>query len=116
MDIVDALLRAAYFEEAISQEMNIASGKETNIFQMAKQINKLVANPAGIKRVQPRVWDTKKRLLASIERAKQIIGYEPHTNFDTGLEHTIQWFKDNWDQIKECADFPPGMSSAVRDR
>ena len=116
MDIVDALLRAAYFEEAIGQEMNIASGEETNIFQMAEQINKLVANPAGIKRVQPRVWDTKKRLLASIERAKQIIGHEPHTNFDTGLEHTIQWFKDNWDQIKECADFPPGMSSAVRDR
>jgi nucleoside-diphosphate-sugar epimerase len=116
MDIVDALLRAAYFEEAIGQEMNIASGKETNIFQMAEQINKLVANPAGIKRVQPRVWDTKKRLLASIERAKQIIGYEPHTNFDTGLEYTIQWFKDNWDQIKECADFPPGMSSAVRGR
>jgi UDP-glucose 4-epimerase len=114
MDIVDALLRAAYFEEAIGKEMNIASGKEVNILEMARQINQLVDNPAGIQRAQPRVWDTKKRLLASIDRAKEILGYEPCTDFTKGLHETIQWFKNNWDRIRESADFPPGMSSATR--
>jgi len=114
MDIVDALLRAGYFEEAVGQEMNIASGQEVKILEMAEKINELVGNPAGIKRAQPRVWDTKKRLLASIGRARELLGYEPQMPFEEGLKNTIQWFKDNWDAIRASADFPPGMSSATR--
>jgi hypothetical protein len=33
--------------------------------------------------------------------------------FDEGLQCTIQWFKDNWENIQRNADFPPGSSSAV---
>ena len=114
MDIVDALLRAAYFEEAIGEEMNIASATEVRIVDMARQVNDLVDNPAGITTAQPRVWDTKKRLLASIERARTLLGYDPKTDFETGLERTVCWFKDNWEQIQASAEFPPGMSSATR--
>ena len=113
-DIVNALLRAAYFESAIGQEMNIASGYETNILQMAHRINQLTANPAGICPAQHRVWDTKKRLLASIDRAKQLLGYEPRVTFEIGLTTTIHWFRDHWNEIQASAEFPPGMSSAVR--
>jgi UDP-glucose 4-epimerase len=114
MDIVDALLRAGYFEEAVGKEMNIASGGETNILQMAERINGLIGNKAGIVRAPARVWDTKKRLLASIDRAKELIGYEPKMDFDHGLRNTIQWFKDNWENIRADADFPPGSSAAVQ--
>lgn len=114
LDIVDALLRAAYFEEAIGKEMNIASGCETNIVDLAGLINQLVGNPAGIQRAQRRIWDNKKRLLASIECAKQILGYEPKMDFSTGLKSTIQWFEANWENVLRSADFPPGMSSATR--
>ena len=114
MDIVDALLRAGYFEQAIGQEMNIASGSETNILQLAERINALTGNTAGIVRGAARVWDTKKRLLASIDRAKKLIGYEPKMSFDQGLQNTIQWFRDNWDNVRRDADFPPGSSSAVQ--
>lgn len=113
LDIVDALLRAGYFEQAVGQEMNIGSGCETNILQMAERINQLTGNKAGIARAPARVWDTKKRLLASIERAKELLGYEPKMDFDLGLQNTIQWFKDNWEHIQRDADFPPGTSSAV---
>ncbi len=113
MDIVDALLRAGYYEQAVGQEMNIASAQETNILQMAERINQLTGNRAGIQRAERRVWDTKKRLLASISRAKELLGYEPKMDFDTGLDLTIQWFRDNWDHIKRDAEFPPGMSAAA---
>lgn len=113
-DIVDALLRAGYFEQAVGQEMNIASGRETNILEMAKQINEFTGNKAGVVQAQPRVWDTKKRLLASIDRARELIGYEPRVDFEKGLKLTIQWFKDHWEEIVASAEFPPGMSSAVR--
>lgn len=114
LDIVDALLRAGYFEEAIGQEMNIASGEEINILEMAEKINELTGNKAGIKRAPPRAWDTKKRLLACIDRANDLLGYQPQKAFDDGLQETITWFEENWDNIQRDAEFPPGMSSAVR--
>ncbi len=114
MDIVDALLRAGYYKQAIGQEMNIASGRETNILRMAESINELTGNRAGIIHGEHRVWDTKKRLLASIDRAKELLGYEPKMEFGDGLQTTIQWFRDNWDSIRRDAEFPPGMSAAVR--
>ena len=113
MDIVDALLRAGYYQQAIGQEINIASGQEINILWMAERINELTENKAGIIKTERRVWDTKKRLLASVERAKQVLGYEPRMNFERGLNNTIQWFRDNWEAIKRDAEFPPGMSSAA---
>ncbi len=113
-DIVDALLRAGYFEQAIGEEMNIASAVETRILDMAKRVNDLVGNKAGVIEAPKRVWDTKNRLLASIDRAKSILGYEPHMEFDDGLQKTIEWFKANWDNIERDAEFPPGMSSATR--
>jgi nucleoside-diphosphate-sugar epimerase len=113
MDIVDALLRAAFYERAIGQEMNIASGSEVNILKMAEHINELTGNKAGIVRAERRVWDTKKRLLASIDKADELLGYTPKIDFETGLKNTIQWFRDNWGNIRRDAEFPPGMSSAA---
>jgi len=114
-DLVDGLLRAGYYESAIGQEFNLASGKETKIIDLANMINEMVGNKAGIKFVQKRRWDTKDRLLASIERAKKLIGYEPKTEFKEGLLKTIEWFKQNWAHIEKGASFEPGVSSAVRD-
>src|SRR5437016_2352284 len=61
-DIVDGLLRAGYDERAIGQEMNLASGRETNILELAETINSITGNTAGVRRAPPRIWDTKKRL------------------------------------------------------
>ncbi len=113
MDIVDALLRAGYYKQAIGQEMNIASGEEINILKMAERINEITGNKAGIVRAERRVWDTKKRLLASIDRAKNLLGYEPKMDFKQGLANTINWFREHWDEIQRDAEFPPGMSAAA---
>ena len=114
MDIVDGLLRAGYFPEAVGQEFNIASGQEVGILDMARQVNDLTSNTAGIAQAERRVWDTKKRLLASIERARTVIGYEPQTSFDEGLRATVDWFREHWTTIQRDAEFPPGMSAAFR--
>jgi dTDP-D-glucose 4,6-dehydratase len=64
--------------------------------------------------MERRKWDTKPRLLASIEKAQRLVKYAPIVEFDEGLQRNIDWFTENWDEINLCADFPPGMSSAVR--
>ena len=76
-------------------------------------INQITGNNAGVVRTPPRVWDTKKRLLASIERAEELLGYVPKMPFEDGLLNTIKWFRDNWDNVKRDAEFPPGMSAAL---
>ncbi len=113
-DIVEGLLRAGYFDQAVGQEFNLASGRETRIIDLARMINEQVGNPGGIFFTARRRWDTKPRLLASVARAGQLIGYAPHTPFEDGLSNTIAWFRDNWDRIQAAARFGPGMSSAVR--
>jgi len=113
-DIVDALIRAGVKEGIIGSEMNIASGREIEIVEMAEMINSLVGNSAGMVFTDRRKWDTKSRLLASIDRAKEQLGYDPDTKFEDGLKATVAWFESNWEQIVTDAEFPPGMSSAVK--
>lgn len=115
-DLVDGLLRAGYFDAAIGQEFNLASGKETKIIDLANAINKLTGNSSGTRFLSRRKWDTKNRLLASVGKAKELVGYEPRTNFEDGLKNTIEWFKEKWSSIEQDAIFMPGMSSAVRGR
>jgi len=114
-DIVDGLLRAGAIEAAIGQEFNLASGRETRIVDLAHMINQATGNQAGIRFAARRKWDTKSRLLASVDRARELIGYEPNTPFERGLEKTVQWFRDNWERIESSARFGPGVSSAVRE-
>ena len=113
-DIVDGLLRAGYFEKVIGEDMNLASGREIKIIDLANLINKLTGNNKGIRFVERRKWDTKDRLLASVDKAKKLIGYEPKTPFEKGVKNTVRWFKENWDNIEKSARFSPGVSAAVR--
>ena len=114
-DIVDGLLRAGCTEKAVGQEFNLASGSETRIMDLANIVNSAVGNKAGVRYVSRRKWDTKSRLLASIDRARELIGYEPKTGFEEGLESTIHWFRQNRELIENSARFAPGASAAVRE-
>lgn len=113
-DIVNALLRAGYFDKAVGEAMNIASEREIKIGWLAERINELTGNAAGIAHAPARTWDTKYRLLASIDLARAVIGYEPKIDFEDGLARTVEWFRENWDLIRRDAEFPPGSSAAVR--
>ena len=72
LDLVQGLIKAAYYKDAIGQAFNLASGKETKIKDMIKMVNKATGNKTKITRFPARKWDTKKRLLASIDLAKNL--------------------------------------------
>ena len=106
-------MRAGIREEAIGQA-DIASAAETEIVEMANTVNELTGNKAGLLYTDRRKWDTKSRLVASVDRARELLGYDPKTDFAAGLRYTIRWFEENWEAIQRDAEFPPGMSSAVK--
>jgi len=114
LDLVQGLIKAAYYEDAIGEAFNLASGKETRIKDMISMVNNATGNSTAITQFPPRKWDTKKRLLASIELAGKLIDYNPIISFEDGLKSNFEWFNNNWEQIQKAADFPVGMSSAVR--
>jgi len=115
-DLVDGLLRAAYYDVAVGREYNLSGDAEIRIRDLADMVNRLTGNTAGVRYLPRRKWDTKTRIKASIERARQELGYEPKVPFEEGLRRTVQWFRDNWDRIVQAASFGPGMSSAVREQ
>jgi nucleoside-diphosphate-sugar epimerase len=114
-DIVDGLLRCGAVPQAVGEEFNLASGRETRIVDLAEMVNEATGSKAGIMFVERRKWDTKSRLLASVDKAKKLIGYKPSVSFEKGLEQTLVWFHQNWSSIEAAASFGPGVSAAVRD-
>lgn len=104
-DIVDGLLRAGSMKDAVGDAFNLASGRETRVIDVARWINEETGNPAGIRHVERRKWDTKDRLLASVEKAKAVLGYEPGTEFREGLRKTVEWFRAHWAEIQATARF-----------
>ncbi|MFO7742428.1 MAG: SDR family NAD(P)-dependent oxidoreductase [Anaerolineae bacterium] len=105
-DIVDGLLRAGVMESAVGQAFNLASGRETRIVDLAHMVNEATANVAGIHFTGRREWDTKDRLWACIDKARDLIGYQPDIPFQEGLERTVGWFHEHWPQIKAAARLP----------
>lgn len=116
LDLIQGLIKAGFYPDAVGANFNLATGKEISIIDMAKLVNETTGNSADFTYKPRRKWDTKPRLLASIAKAKNLINYEPIVDFKEGFMNNVEWFRDNWEMIEQLADFPPGMNSALRDK
>jgi len=99
-DIVNGLLAMAYYDDAVGEAFNLATGREIRIEDLAKWINELTGNQAGVVFKARREWDKKNRLLASIAKAKRILDYKPTMDFKEGLRHVHAWFIENQENIR----------------
>lgn len=104
-DIINGLLAMGIKEEAIGEAINLGSGKEHNVIELANIVNELASNDAGIKYLERREWDVKRRLLSSIEKANKLLGYKPQMEFKNGLRKVHEWFTKNWEKINKSAEF-----------
>jgi nucleoside-diphosphate-sugar epimerase len=104
-DIVNGLLAMGIREEAIGEAINIGSGTEQRVIDMASIVNKLTKNKAGMVYKERRDWDVKTRLLSCVAKADQILGYRPKMTFENGLIETHRWFVKNQGNIKKSTEF-----------
>lgn len=102
-DIVDGLLRLGFHPSASGHAVNLGSGRETRIADLAEAVNRLTGNRAGVRHLPRRDWDKKSRRCADISRARTLVGYDPATSLEEGLERTAAWFRNNWDRIGPAA-------------
>ena len=104
-DIVEGNLRMGLVPGAVGEAINLASGTETKVIDLAKWVNELTDNKAGIEHRPKRDWDKSTRRRASIDKARRILGYDPSTKFSDGLAAVKRWFQDNWKNIESSASF-----------
>jgi len=103
-DIVNGILRMGVIEEAIGQAINLASGKETGIRELAETIVEITGSSGGITYGPKREWDKSNRRLASIDKAKRILGYEPTMNLRKGLENVYHWLVEHREDIERSVN------------
>ena len=104
-DIITGLLAMGIKEAAVGEAINLGSGEEHRVIDLANMVNELAGNEAGIKYIERRDWDVKTRLLSSIEKAKKLLSYKPQMEFDDGLKKVHRWFDENWENIEQRAEF-----------
>ena len=104
-DIVNGLLAMGVVEGAIGEAINLGSGTEHRVIDMANLVNKYTGNKAGIIITERRNWDAKHRLLSSIEKAKKLLAYSPRTEFVAGLKTVYEWLLENRSKIERDAEF-----------
>ena len=96
-DTVDGFLAVADADRAIGHVVNIGSGRETSIGDLAKRISSLTGSAAKVvvdaARERPAASEVD-RLCADASFAREL-GWTPRHNLDDGLRLTIEWVKAN---------------------
>jgi UDP-glucose 4-epimerase len=92
-DTARAILTAGLCKEAVGKVMNIGSGRETSINELARAVIEVVGNP----RIQiihdaPRPADIA-RMCADGSRARAILGYAPEVPLTVGLAQLKEWYQ-----------------------
>lgn len=104
-DIINGLLSMGIKEEAVGEAINLGSGKDQRVIDMANIVNKVTGNESGVAYMERRDWDVKTKLLSSIDKAKKLLDYKPQINFEGGIEKVHEWFVENQDDINKSAEF-----------
>jgi nucleoside-diphosphate-sugar epimerase len=91
-DAVEANLLAADAKAAPGRVMNVASGRRTSLNQLWEEICDLVGVTLEARYAAPRPGDVRDSL-ASVERAGELLGYEPSVDLREGLRQTIESFR-----------------------
>jgi UDP-glucose 4-epimerase len=90
-DIAQGMVAAAAADEAIGETINLGSGKEISITELASRILRLTGH-SGLdpKYTAPRPGDVH-RLLADATKARKLLRWEPSVDLDEGLQRLLAW-------------------------
>ena len=90
-NVVQANLLACGAEDIAGETLNIGGGTQTSLNQLIKELQAIVNTDLDIEYADPRPGDVK-HSLASVEKAKKLMGYECAVPFGEGLRRTVEWF------------------------
>jgi dTDP-glucose 4,6-dehydratase len=100
---VDGFVSAASAPEVIGQTINLGSGQEISIGDLAQVIASLMGKAITVKseaqRVRPDGSEVD-RLLADTTAAQRLLGWQPKVSLEEGLRRTIGWIHEHREQYR----------------
>lgn len=93
-NVVDANLRAATMPGAAGEAFNVACGDSWDLNRVVQELQTLTGQDGEITYGPPRSGDMPKSL-ASVEKARKLMGYEPLVTATEGLRRTVEWYRQD---------------------
>jgi len=92
-DIIEGVVLSLTRPEALGEAFNIGNPRSViTVFNLAREVARLSSSRSTIKFVQEDRPDVELRI-PSIEKARKLLGFEPHVDLEEGLLRTIQWYR-----------------------
>jgi nucleoside-diphosphate-sugar epimerase len=91
-NVVHGNLLALGAPKAVGQSLNLATGGSVNLLQLIERINAILGKNIAPIHDQPRAGDIL-HSRANVDRARELLGFEPVVDFDTGLARTVAWYQ-----------------------
>jgi UDP-glucose 4-epimerase len=92
-DMVDACLLSLERPEAVGQTFNVGNPRSTvTIWDLAQRIKRLTGAPGEIV-FQPLHYADVELRIPNVEKARELLGFEPRVELDDGLGRTIAWYR-----------------------
>ena len=88
---VQANLLACKAEDVGGETVNVGGGTQISLNQLVKELQAIVNTDLKVEYTDPRPGDVK-HSLASVEKARKLMGYESAIHFGEGLRRTVEWF------------------------
>ncbi len=96
-DTAEAFCKIAECDEAIGEEINIATGAEISIGELADNIIKIINPSAEIITDEDRLRPDKSevmRLMGDSGKLTALTGFKAEKQLSDGLQDTINWFRE----------------------
>jgi UDP-glucuronate decarboxylase len=97
-DQIDGLMKLMGSPDGVTGPINIGNPNEITVRQLAERVTALIGNTREIT-FEPLPSDDPTRRCPDITKAREILGWEPKTDLDTGLAATIEYFKNHPDRV-----------------
>ena len=102
-DTAAGFMAIADCEAAVGQEINIATGQEISIGDLANELIRQINPQAKIvcesERLRPEKSEVN-RLLGDATKLRQMTGWKPAYTFEQGLAETIAWIREHMDSFR----------------
>jgi NAD dependent epimerase/dehydratase len=96
-DTVRGFMAVAGQPALIGQEVNIATGREISVGDLARTIMRIVGREVELRSADERIrpaGSEVERLLGSADKLHRAAGWMPTVALEEGLERTVRWFAD----------------------
>jgi nucleoside-diphosphate-sugar epimerase len=91
-NVIYANLLAASSPKAVGQTINCATGGNVTLLELVDKLNALLGTNLAPVMAPPRPGDIL-HSRAGVQKARELLGFVPPIDFDTGLARTVEWYR-----------------------